>query len=48
MIREQNPVLAYSQIRTAILEHNQPDAVLDGKVVHPGILNIAAALASIT
>ena len=48
MIREQNPALTYSQIRTAILEHTQPDAVLDGKVVHPGILNVAAALASIT
>ena len=47
MLRQQNPNLTYSQIRSAILSHTTPDAALNGKVVHPGVLNIAAALASL-
>jgi subtilisin family serine protease len=47
VIHEQDPDLTYSEIRSAILEHTRPSAGLDGKVVHPGVLDIAAALASI-
>ena len=34
-------------IRSAILSHTTPDSQLSGKVVHPGVLNVAAALASV-
>ena len=47
MLRQQNPNLTYSPIRSAILSHTTPDSALNGKVVHPGVLNIAAALASL-
>lgn len=47
MIRQQSPNLTYSQIRSAILSHTAPDAALNGKVVHPGVLDVPAALASL-
>lgn len=47
MIRQQDPALTYSQIRSAILSHTTPDAALQGKMVHPGVLDIASALATL-
>jgi subtilisin family serine protease len=46
MIRHKNTSLTYKQIRSAILSHTTPDGSLSGKVVHPGVLNVAAALAA--
>jgi subtilisin family serine protease len=47
MLHSRDSSLTYSQIRSTILSHTQPDAALQGKVVHPGVLNIAAALGSV-
>ena len=47
MIHARDSSLSYSQIRSAILSHTTPDAALSGKVAHPGVLNIGAALSSV-
>ncbi|HMJ37754.1 MAG TPA: S8 family peptidase [Baekduia sp.] len=46
MLRSRDPHLSYSQLRSAILSSTQPDAALAGKVAHPGVLDVGAALAS--
>ena len=48
MIRAKDSSLSYSAIRSAILSHTTPDAALSGKVVHAGVLDVAAALASVS
>lgn len=45
MIFAQDSNLSYSQIRSTILSHTQADAGLQGKVGHPGVLDIGSALA---
>jgi hypothetical protein len=47
MVRHEDTSLTYKQIRSALISHTTPDAALSGKVVHPGVLNVAAALASV-
>ena len=47
MLKAQDSSLTYSQIRSALLSHTQADAQLQGKVAHPGVLDIASALASV-
>ena len=47
MIRARDSSLSYSKIRSAILSHTTPGAALNGKVAHPGVLNIGAALSSV-
>jgi subtilisin family serine protease len=47
MIRHKDTSQTYSEIRSALLSHTQPDPALNGKVVHPGVLNVAASLAAV-
>jgi subtilisin family serine protease len=47
LIRHEDTSQSYKDIRSAILSHTQADAALDGKVVHPGVLDVAAALSSV-
>jgi subtilisin family serine protease len=47
MLRSQDSSLTYKQIRSALLSHTRPDTALAGKVVHPGVLDIGAALAAV-
>src|SRR4051794_11427060 len=47
MLRSRDSSLAYSQIRSTLLSHTQPAPALQGKVVHPGVVNIGAALSSV-
>jgi thermitase len=47
MLRARDAQLSYKQIRSAILASTQPDAALPGKVAHPGVLDVGAALASV-
>jgi subtilisin family serine protease len=44
MLRAGNAHLSYGQIRSALLSSTQPDGALTGKVAHPGVVNIGAAL----
>jgi subtilisin family serine protease len=48
MLRSQDPDLTYKDLRSAILSHTRPDAGLNGKVAHPGVLDIGAALAAVS
>lgn len=47
LIRHEDTSQTYSEIRSAILSHTTPDSQLSGQVVHPGVLNVASALASV-
>ena len=47
MLRSRDSSLTYSQIRSTLLSHTQPAPALQGKVVHPGVVNIGAALSSV-
>jgi subtilisin family serine protease len=47
MVRHKDTSQTYSEIRSALLSHTQADAALGGKVVHPGVLNVAGALSSV-
>jgi subtilisin family serine protease len=47
MLRSQDPDLTYKDLRSAILSHARPDAVLNGKVAHAGVLDVGAALAAV-
>jgi thermitase len=47
MLRHEDTGQSYKDIRSALLSHTQPDPALNGKVVHPGVLNVAAALESV-
>src|SRR3954471_22336870 len=47
MIRHEDTSQSYKDIRSAILSHTSPDTALSGKVVHPGVLDVAAALSSV-
>jgi thermitase len=44
MLRSRDPHLSYGQIRSALLSSTQPDAALAGKVAHPGVLDVGAAI----
>ena len=47
LVRHEDTSLTYKEIRSALLSHTQADPALNGKVVHPGVLNVAASLASV-
>jgi thermitase len=47
MLRSQDSGLTYKQVRSALLSHTRPDTALQGKAVHPGVLDIGAALAAV-
>jgi subtilisin family serine protease len=47
LVRHEDTSLTYKEIRSALLSHTQPDAALKGKVVHPGVLDVAASLSAV-
>jgi hypothetical protein len=47
LVRHEDTSLTYKEIRSALLSHTQPDAALNGKVAHPGVLDVAASLSAV-
>jgi subtilisin family serine protease len=47
MLRARDSSLSYGKIRSTILSHTQADPALQGKVAHPGVLDVGSALASV-
>jgi subtilisin family serine protease len=47
IVRHEDTGQTYKEIRSAILSNTTPDSALSGKVAHPGVLNVAAALDSV-